>query len=106
MRVFTLDREMFVPADPTNVFNFFASAKNLEELTPPWLTFQILNPEVEMCAGARIDYRLRIHGFPIRWQSRITVWDPPVCFIDQQTRGPYRLWIHEHHVEAGTGGTV
>jgi ligand-binding SRPBCC domain-containing protein len=106
MRVFTLDRETFVPAGPADVFRFFASAKNLETLTPPWLHFELLNPEVEIRAGARIDYRLQIHGFPVAWQSEITAWDPPLRFVDEQTRGPYRLWIHEHRFQPTREGTV
>jgi ligand-binding SRPBCC domain-containing protein len=53
-----------------------------------------------------IDYRLRLHGIPLRWQSRIEVWDPPHRFVDVQTRGPYRHWRHEHLFEAARGGTI
>jgi ligand-binding SRPBCC domain-containing protein len=55
--------------------------------------------------GVIIDYRLRLHGFPLRWQSEITVWEPPWRFIDEQRRGPYRLWVHEHRFAARDGGT-
>ena len=54
----------------------------------------------------RIDYRLRVRGLPIRWQSEITVWEPPVRFVDQQTRGPYQVWIHEHTFSEHEGGTI
>lgn len=54
-----------------------------------------------------LDYRLRIRGLPVRWQSQITEWNPPERFVDRQTRGPYRLWIHEHtFVEADAGTMV
>lgn len=87
------------------VFAFFADAANLEALTPPWLRFRIVNPRpVEMRAGARIDYRLRVHGLPVRWKTGITVWEPPHRFVDEQLRGPYRLWVHEHTFEDAPGG--
>ena len=53
-----------------------------------------------------LEHRLRIHGFPLRWRSKITDWEPPACFVDQQVCGPYRLWIHEHRFEEQDGGTL
>ena len=104
--IFTLAACMTLPRPRTEVFTFFADPGNLETLTPPWLRFHILTPQpVIMRVGALIDYRLRVHGLPVRWQSEITAWEPPVRFVDEQRRGPYRVWIHEHTFEEGDGGT-
>jgi ligand-binding SRPBCC domain-containing protein len=106
MRTFRLDSTMWLPRPLDDVFAFFADARNLEALTPPWLHFRIQTPmPLEMRAGARIDYRLRIRGLPLRWQSEITAWDPPHRFLDEQRRGPYRLWVHEHTFAERDGGT-
>jgi ligand-binding SRPBCC domain-containing protein len=61
---------------------------------------------IEMKAGALIDYKLRVRGFPIRWRTKITAWEPPIRFEDEQIRGPYRLWVHEHEFEVRDGGTL
>lgn len=107
MKTFRLTREQFVPLPLEDVFEFFSDARNLERLTPPWLNFEILTPSpVEMHAGTLIDYRLRLRGVPIRWQSEITVWQPPFRFVDRQRKGPYRLWIHTHRFEPISGGTL
>jgi ligand-binding SRPBCC domain-containing protein len=49
---------------------------------------------------------LGIHGVPIKWQSVISDWEPPHRFVDQQTRGPYRFWVHEHKFMEHNGGTL
>jgi len=60
-----------------------------------------------MAEGVEIDYRLKIHGIPMRWRSRITTWNPPHKFVDEQIKGPYRFWRHEHLFEINdTGGTT
>ena len=97
MKTFTLTNELWLPQSPEEVFPFFADAGNLELLTPPSLRFRILTPPpIEMAVGTLIDYRIRLRGIPMRWQSEITVWEPPHRFIDEQRRGPYRMWVHEH----------
>ena len=106
MKLSTLKSEQPITREPEELFPFFADAGNLEQLTPPWLHFRILSPQVEMRAGARIDYRLGVHSIPLKWQSEITVWEPPFRFVDVQTRGPYRAWIHEHTFESCDEGTL
>lgn len=59
-----------------------------------------------MTQGTRIDYRLRLRGVPVRWQSEITGWEPMRRFVDEQRRGPYRRWIHLHEFGEIGGVTV
>lgn len=104
---FTLLAEVIVPKPRSEVFPFFANAENLERITPPFLHFQILTPRpIEMRRGTLIDYKISLHGIPIRWRTEITVWEPPFRFVDTQLRGPYREWIHEHTFEERGGETV
>ncbi len=103
----TFTSELWLPQPRERVFPFFADAHNLQAITPPWLHFEVLTPPpVAMRPGARIDYRLRLHGVPLRWQSEITCWKPPFRFCDEQRRGPYRAWIHTHEFEERDGGTL
>lgn len=98
--------EQWLPRPLNEVFPFFADARNLERITPQWLRFRILTPApIEMAVGTRIEYKLRIRGVPLRWESEITVWEPPYRFVDEQRRGPYRSWIHTHRFVADGEGT-
>ena len=104
---YRLTAEQFLPHPRDEVFDYFSKASNLEELTPPWINFNILTPDVPMRVGATIDYRLQLKGLPIVWRSEIPVWDPPNQFVDQQVKGPYKKWYHRHlFTEQGDGTLV
>lgn len=107
MKTYQLENELWLPQPRKLIFKFFADPGNLERLTPAWLHFQFLkSADIELRQGTRLDYRLRLHGIPLRWQSEIAVWDPPGRFVDRQTRGPYSLWLHEHTFMERNGGTL
>jgi len=107
MGIYRLHRELWVPHPLPVVFNFFSRAENLEQITPPWMRFRILTPPpIVMKPGAIIAYALRVRGIPFRWLTEIERWNPPHEFIDVQSRGPYKLWRHEHRFLARNGGTL
>ncbi len=104
---FVLSTQIWVPQKRPDVFALFADAFQLEKLTPPWLRFRVLTqPPIEMHTGRLIDYQLNLHGFPVRWRTEITDWEPPFHFQDSQIRGPYSLWVHTHTFEEVDGGTL
>ncbi|MEC8896259.1 MAG: SRPBCC family protein [Planctomycetota bacterium] len=107
METHVLEREILLPGSPGDIFPFFSRAENLDELTPSWLHFRILTElPLEMKTGTLIDYKLRVRLLPIRWRSKITTWEPPHRFVDEQVRGPYRSWIHEHTFLEQDEGTL
>jgi ligand-binding SRPBCC domain-containing protein len=107
MDIYEFKSEIWLPRRIEEVFAFFAQPANLNSITPRWLSFRMVTPvPVEMRVGTSLDYRLRIRGFPVRWRSKITAWEPPHRFMDEQIRGPYRLWIHEQSFKLRDGGTL
>jgi ligand-binding SRPBCC domain-containing protein len=101
-----LDREQIVTASLAEAFDFFSRTSNLERITPPWLSFGLLTPDASgIAVGTQIEYRLRVHGIPLRWTSRIDEFTENEWFVDRQVRGPYQLWHHRHEFAAVAGGT-
>ena len=52
-----------------------------------------------------IDYKIKLFGIPFRWKTKISVWEPGKKFVDEQLKGPYALWVHEHTFESVPEGT-
>ena len=103
---FRLEREQWIDEPIDKVFAFFADPANLQEITPPWMSFRITScstPEIE--EGTILEYALKVRGMPMKWISRISVWEPPFRFVDEQLHGPYRRWYHEHTFEDVGGRT-
>ena len=106
LKIYELKRKVFISAPVEEVFSFFSAAENLNLITPPWLHFKILTPlPVLMKKNALIDYSIKILGLRMTWNTEITVWQPPVRFVDRQINGPYRVWEHTHQFEEKGGGT-
>jgi len=101
MKTYQFVAEQIIPQSQDKVFTFFADARNLQTLTPPWLHFHILTPgRIDMHAGQMVQYALRVRGLPIRWTTAICDWHPPHEFVDIQLNGPYAFWHHRHRFES------
>jgi uncharacterized protein len=88
-------------------FQFFCRAENLGLITPSFMNFELLGePPGEMHEGTEIHYRIGLGPLPIRWKTTIRSWQPPQKFVDNQDRGPYALWWHEHELQADGDSTL
>ena len=118
-----IERTQWVSSPLDETFRFYADPRNLGRITPPWLAFSLeradyrsvatakarnasdVQDDIAMAEGLRLHYRIRPLLVAQRWTSEITVWDPPHRFVDEQVRGPYRRWHHEHCFRAVDDGT-
>lgn len=99
--------EQWVPHAPEELWPFFCDEANLEELTPEFLNFKVLGKSTrEIGEGTLIDYRLKLNGIPMGWQSRIENWEPARRFVDTQVKGPYSSWRHAHEFIPMANGTL
>lgn len=95
-----------LPLTQQQAWEFFSSPKNLNEITPADMHFQMLDELPDgMYAGMFIRYRITpLLRIPMYWVTEITHIREGVFFIDEQRSGPYKIWHHEHHFAAIPGG--
>ena len=106
MKYFKINRTQFIEKPIDIVFSFFSKPENLEQITPEYLQFKILNDSpIPMEKGLIINYKMKIRKIPITWSSLIKSYEPPFSFIDEQIKGPYAFWHHEHKFIEEKGGT-
>ncbi len=99
--------KQWIPDDIDRVWEFFSSAENLEKITPSSLGFHVKHMSTKKIEkNTLIDYALKIRGIPITWRSNISEWSPKSSFVDEQVKGPYRLWFHRHLFRPLAGGTM
>lgn len=56
--------------------------------------------------GEEVTWRAVHFGLPFRMTSKITELERPTRFVDEQVRGPFRWFRHEHLFEADDAGTL
>lgn len=108
MATHLLERSQIVHSTLDQCWAFFSDPRNLAEITPRSLSFEVLSDlPARIHAGLMIEYRVRpLLGLPMRWLTEITHVQEPAYFVDEQRAGPYRLWHHEHFFTELPGGKV
>lgn len=96
----------FVPARLDEVWDFFSSPANLSKITPPGMGFIITSPpQPGMYPGMFISYKVSpLLRIKLNWVTEITHVREKLFFVDEQRRGPYSIWHHEHHFREVEGG--
>ena len=98
--------EQKINTDIDNLWKFISSPKNLSKITPNYMDFKILTkiPD-EMYEGLIISYTVKpVLGVKMNWVTEITHIKDKKYFVDEQRKGPYKMWHHEHIlIETGNG---
>jgi ligand-binding SRPBCC domain-containing protein len=106
--MYQLKRTQFIKADIKTCWDFFSSPKNLKLITPPYMGFEVKTEVPEkMYEGLMIAYTVRpLLGIPMSWVTEIKTVKENEFFVDEQRKGPYKIWHHEHRFEAVEGGVL
>lgn len=103
-----LQSQQWLPITLDEAWDFFSSPKNLNEITPEDMVFEIKSDVLDtMYPGMFIVYSIRpVMNIPLRWVTEITHVQDRKFFVDEQRIGPYNIWHHEHHFEEKDGGVL
>ena len=109
MSHFQLRREQFVKTDIDTIWDFASSPKNLKEITPDYMLFDITSKDLQekMYPGMIITYRVSpLLNIKMNWVTEITQVKDRHFFIDEQRLGPYTMWHHQHFFEEKDDGVL
>ena len=97
--MYQLKSTQIVKTDINTCWDFFSSPQNLKIITPKYMGFNTLTEVPEkMYEGLMIEYKVTpILGIPMSWITEIKTVKENHFFVDEQRKGPYKIWHHEHH---------
>ena len=104
--MYQLKRTQFIKTDLKTAWDFFSSPGNLKKITPQYMGFDVRTalPE-KMYEGLMIEYTVKpLLGIPMNWITEIKTVKDLQFFVDEQRKGPYKIWHHEHHFKVKDGG--
>ncbi|MEM1259582.1 MAG: SRPBCC family protein [Bacteroidota bacterium] len=106
MKLYQLHAKQALPITKKEAWDFLSDPKNLKEITPNHMGFQILSgADRPMFQGQIIQYVVKpFPGVSTKWVTEITHVKEGQYFVDEQRFGPYALWHHKHFIKEIDGG--
>jgi ligand-binding SRPBCC domain-containing protein len=101
MAFYQFIHEQLFQASVADMWSFISAPKNLKEITPDYMGFEVTTPYLseKMYAGMIISYKVSpVLNFKVDWVTEITHVKENEFFVDEQRIGPYKLWHHQHHL--------
>jgi ligand-binding SRPBCC domain-containing protein len=90
------------------LWDFISNPKNLKAITPEYMGFDITSKNLpdRMYEGMIITYKVSpVLGIKNTWVTEIKHVKDQEYFVDEQRVGPYKVWHHQHFLEATIEGT-
>lgn len=109
MSHFQFHRDQFIQTDLETIWDFASSPKNLKEITPDYMLFDITSKNLaeKMYPGMIISYKVSpLFNIKMNWVTEITHIKDYHFFVDEQRLGPYKMWHHQHHFEKKDNGVL
>lgn len=95
MKIYTLHKKQKLPISLAEAWLFLSNPKNLKEITPSYMGFDIISgAEKQMYPGQIIQYKVTpIMGISTKWVTEISHVVDNHYFVDEQRFGPIRFGI-------------
>lgn len=109
MGFYQFKREQYLNASIPEMWDFISSPKNLKLITPDYMGFDIVSGGLpdKMYKGMIISYKVSpLLGIKTTWVTEITHIVDQQYFVDEQRVGPYKIWHHQHFLEATSEGVL
>ena len=109
MALYQFRRKQLIHASLDDVWDFISTPKNLQEITPSDMGFEITSPWLpkSIYAGMIISYKIQLAPFiKTTWVTEITQVKEKRYFVDEQRIGPYSLWHHQHIIRPVKDGVL
>ena len=106
MKLYQLHAKQGLPITKKQAWEFLSDPKNLKEITPDHMGFQIISgADRAMYQGQIIQYIVKpFPSISTKWVTEITHVKEGEYFVDEQRFGPYSLWHHKHFIKEIEGG--
>lgn len=88
------------------ICDFLLNPANIQKISPPETGLRFTNAPDRISEGSQIEFEMRGFGQTQRLIHTISVLDYPSRFVEQQTVGPLKNWVHEHRIVALDQGLV
>ena len=109
MSIHSLTFRQELSTDLQTAWKFFSDPNNLARITPASMQFKVPSEfhRPDTYAGQIICYRVSpLWNIPMTWVTEITHVNAPHFFVDEQRKGPYKFWHHQHHFEETENGVL
>ena len=99
------EHSSWIAAPVENVFDFHKRPDAIELLMPPDQRVRLVSREGGLEVGARVEFRIPVGPFWVRWVAVHIAYEENRLFVDEQREGPFAGWVHAHRFEPVNNGT-
>jgi ligand-binding SRPBCC domain-containing protein len=107
-KTYSIKKSQKIPLGINAAWNFFSKPDNLKKIMPDNIRF--ISAPLEgspIYVGQIIEYKMVTRFLvPIKWVTEIMEVDEKRFFIDEQRKGPFKHWRHQHFFIEIPGGVI